>query len=134
MSDRREFLKLFGVGAAVVPIIGGVPFASAESKIIEAPKVELVKPTTFGPTDWFLDKSLHEPCATTIIFEREGGRRYMLHGRSCVLQATVYTAGLGSRYQRELIEMVPKHRELKYTLTGQFFTDATRTVVEITEL
>lgn len=41
MTDRREFLKLFGVGTAIVPIIGGKPNLFAAARFIEAPKVEL---------------------------------------------------------------------------------------------
>jgi hypothetical protein len=41
MIDRRELLKLFGVGAAVVPIVGGAPLAAAEARLVEPAKVEL---------------------------------------------------------------------------------------------
>ena len=40
MNGRRDFLKLFGVGAVVVTVIGGVPSADA-AVIVEPPKVEL---------------------------------------------------------------------------------------------
>lgn len=47
-QDRREFLKLFGAGCAIVPIIGGLPTLAAEARIIEPPKVELAPPSSFG--------------------------------------------------------------------------------------
>src|SRR5690242_9061186 len=40
--NRRELLKLFGIGAAVVPIVGGAPQLAAESKLVTVPKVEPV--------------------------------------------------------------------------------------------
>ena len=44
--DRRDLLRKFGIGALIVPIIGGQPEKSAAAQLIEIPKirpVELVK-------------------------------------------------------------------------------------------
>jgi hypothetical protein len=40
--NRREMLRLFGIGATVVPIVGSEPVMAAEAKLVEAPKVELI--------------------------------------------------------------------------------------------
>jgi hypothetical protein len=46
---RRDILKLFGVGATVVPVIGSAPEMSAQARLIEVPKVELVDAPVTGP-------------------------------------------------------------------------------------
>ena len=47
---RRDLLQLFGVGAAVVPIIGGLPVPEAQASLIEVPKVKLFEPLDHLPT------------------------------------------------------------------------------------
>ncbi len=42
--NRRDLLKFFGVGAVVAPVVGGVALASDHARLIEAPRVEVVKP------------------------------------------------------------------------------------------
>ncbi len=42
--NRRELLQLFGVGAVVAPVIGGlVSSVSAQARIIEPAKVEIIE-------------------------------------------------------------------------------------------
>lgn len=42
--DRRDFLRFFGVGAAVVPIVGGMPHSDAAAVLVETPKIEPYTP------------------------------------------------------------------------------------------
>ena len=44
MVDRRDFLKFFGVGATVVPLIGGMPHSGAVARLVDIPHVEQVEP------------------------------------------------------------------------------------------
>ncbi len=39
--NRRDLLKYFGVGSAIVPIIGGAPAFEAEAKLIKPAEVEI---------------------------------------------------------------------------------------------
>jgi len=39
--NRRDILKLFGVGAAVMPVVGGVPVSAAQSLIVKPPEIEI---------------------------------------------------------------------------------------------
>ena len=51
--NRRGLMKLFGVGAVIAPVIGGVALAEDHVKLIAEPKVEIASPPTFEPvTDW----------------------------------------------------------------------------------
>lgn len=40
--NRRDIIKLFGVGATIVPVIGGVPEIAAPAKLIVEPTIEPV--------------------------------------------------------------------------------------------
>jgi hypothetical protein len=44
--SRRDLLKFFGVGATVIPVIGGAPEPDAAARLIEVPKVELITAAT----------------------------------------------------------------------------------------
>ena len=46
-------MKLFGIGAVIAPVIGGVALAEDHVKLIAKPKVEIASPPTFEPvTNW----------------------------------------------------------------------------------
>ena len=45
MNNRRDFLKFFGVGAVVVPLIEGMPSTENQAMIIYPPKIEISKPS-----------------------------------------------------------------------------------------
>lgn len=42
MNNRRDFLKYFGVGATIVPIVAGTLKTDAAATLIEVPKVDIV--------------------------------------------------------------------------------------------
>jgi hypothetical protein len=52
--QRRDFLKYFGIGASVVPLIGGIPKTDTVAKLIEEPKAD-VKLASQMPTVDALD-------------------------------------------------------------------------------
>ncbi len=84
MKDRREFWKLSGAGYAIVPIIGGIPVAPAEDKIIESPKIEITQSLSsvqilkIGPSGKY---------STTAILERKDGKGTFVHGQTFLISA-----------------------------------------------
>ena len=42
MTDRRSFLKLFGAGATIVPVIAGVVDVTSPARLVVEPTVEPV--------------------------------------------------------------------------------------------
>src|SRR5262245_12179724 len=51
--NRRDILKLFGIGATVVPVLEGIPKVESPAKLVEVPKLDIVepeKPLLFGPS------------------------------------------------------------------------------------
>lgn len=52
-ANRRSFLKFFGIGATIAPIVNGLVVPSAEAKIIEPPKAQplILDYTAMGPAE-----------------------------------------------------------------------------------
>lgn len=133
MSDvqRRDFLKLFGVGCAIVPIIGGVPVAAAESKIIQAPKVELVGEPTMTSTVTGLN--FGQSHVTVIIENLLTGHKSVLNGDSFVVSVkqdvrpiTDYHGfPLGSAFEKQ---------EAYWELKGRFIADERNILLNMTEM
>ena len=73
MNNRRDFLKWFGIGAAIAPVVAGVPIMEAESTIIKAPTVEPVKfePATVMPQAFMGS----EPVEMIVTFSGADGKR-----------------------------------------------------------
>ena len=42
--NRRDILKLFGVGAAVVPLVEGKPLVEAPAQLVTVPEVKILEP------------------------------------------------------------------------------------------
>lgn len=42
--DRRSFLKFFGVGATIAPVVGGLVNHEAQATLIEQPHVKILEP------------------------------------------------------------------------------------------
>ena len=47
MQSRRDLLKYFGIGATIVPVLGGTPITDVPAKLIQEPKIDLIKPDDF---------------------------------------------------------------------------------------
>lgn len=45
MNNRRDFLRFFGVGATVVPLIEGMPSTENQAVILVPPAIEIPKPS-----------------------------------------------------------------------------------------
>lgn len=75
MLNRRDLLKKFGIGAAIVPIIGGVPEMEAKASLIEVPRVELARPViTEAPLFLQSPVSYGEFDITVIVKQRASGQ------------------------------------------------------------
>lgn len=56
MMDRRDILKRFGIGAIIVPVIGGAAATTSAVELIEVPKVRPVELFTKIPEPLALSK------------------------------------------------------------------------------
>lgn len=132
MESRRDFLKLFGVGAAIVPIIGGVPSLAAEAKIISPPKVELVDDlTTFGEIE---GKTLKPgQYGITVIMEDANGKRSVIHGKTFLFNVGVETRDVHSRFNKSLRMKVIERERVTWNLSGEFISGDEGTLLTVSE-
>jgi hypothetical protein len=58
--DRRDFMKYFGIGSTIVPLVAGMPKMDAGATLIEVPKAEIevaqTIPSAF-PVHQFINRS-----------------------------------------------------------------------------
>lgn len=136
MPDRRDFLKLFGVGTAIVPIIGGLPAFAAEAKLVEPPKVELFDKVSdgFTPTNVAnIAGGKSGKYALTVIMESEEGERIVLHApKSFWLKSTVDIAPITSWNARYPVGIGVAGRAINYVIEGTLLPDDTGALGTIT--
>lgn len=138
--DRRELLKLFGVGAAVVPILGGVPVAAAESKLIEIPKIEPVEELTIpqGPVDFSqFTKQLGYGVAPQLLkvkfTDSMTGREVLLVANTFVTTFSVERTPIKSGFRVEPVGFASINEKATWKLEGQFLVDAEGTLAHLIE-
>ena len=69
--DRRELLKLFGIGSVVAPVIGGATMESARAKLIEVPHIEIQPPPAITGAESFMESFGSGNKMDVIIFLRD---------------------------------------------------------------
>jgi len=60
MTDRRNFLKLFGIGATVAPVIAGMPSMNDQAIIVEPPKLTIPETPKIVPVTAMPDFGLSD--------------------------------------------------------------------------
>lgn len=127
MADRRDFLKLFGAGAAIVPIIGGLPKMEAEAKLVQVPTIELPDaPVDLGkPYNGFWPSS--GVCDVTLTIRTGDGTRYVAHGKSLILEMTnelpepIYSWG-----HHDPVGYASPRQRLKWQVNGEYLFDGSK--------
>lgn len=114
--NRRDILKLFGVGASVVPVIGGAPHLAAESKLIETPKVEpIIQPSFDGNRVPFDLLNIRQGEIQASV--RANGQTYWFTAHTFFTESSVSTVDVsifgGPR------EFLPARYDLGWTLKGK---------------
>jgi len=115
--NRRELLKRFGVGTAIVPLVGGVPELQAEAKLIEEPKVELAKTLTSITTEANINGARYGPGrhAITVHIKPEVGPGIRFSATAFVTESSIeYLTFTGLR----LTEHAPYSERLHFTIKG----------------
>ncbi len=123
MTDRREFLKLFGVGCAVVPIIGGAPVAAAESRLIEIPKlIPVEQPSMAGSADGV--RFMSGPLGITVTLDDPSdGKRVTLHGKTFVMSIQNEIGDCRSWHDRVPFAQIVKKQIATWRMEGQLLPD-----------
>lgn len=125
MTHRRDFLKAFGLGTSIVPIMGGAPLFAAESKLIEVPKVEPVDNLSA------LASGGSAVFRTTIIVENRDGTRIAFAANNAVLEPVYSYSEFGSRWNQVPDYVVGSIRKIKVRLEGELFPDEHETLMHV---
>jgi hypothetical protein len=118
--NRRDILKLFGAGAAIVPIIGGTPDISAEARLIEPAKIIPAPASSIeGSVVYPGMFDLREPVSLTVIIERPSGQRQVIQGKTFILKCDYtlkeFTSPIGP------VEVIAdRHPRIRWALEGEF--------------
>lgn len=73
--SRRGILKLFGAGAAIVPVAAGVPILEARATLIEQPRIDIV-PAAIIPSPQDARELQNQYAVLTVTLEDQHGKRY----------------------------------------------------------
>lgn len=130
MNSRREFLKLFGVGAAIVPIIGGVPIATAEAKIVEPPKVEIAKNFSLMGEVSAANFGAIGQHGIIVIFERPDGTRSVLTAKTFVTSIDQTIKEIRGRDSRFPQDFAFNDKKLHWKMEGDCYADAAGKLAE----
>lgn len=135
--ERRNFLKLFGAGTAIVPVVSGLPLLAAEARLIEEPKIELFDkiPDSFGDANVRSNIfNLEGKYGITVIFEHESGKRLVMQGETFVLETKYEMKNFYSERYQYPIKGVAHNDRVEWTLKGQMVpNDENEIAVMITE-
>jgi|ERR1051326_3485173 hypothetical protein len=118
MIDRRELLKLFGVGTAVLPIIGGVPQLAAEATLIDVPKLQIPTHSElsgYSNLDAYKGSVAEGQYVLTVMIEYPSGERSSFHAKSFNLNFSYGNASHG--YHANEVLLGPKI--ITWELKGQ---------------
>ncbi len=121
--QRRDLLKLFGVGATIVPVIGGVPELEAPAKLIELPSLEPVKLAPWSGVA-SIPKGLPQKGYITVdFFDQQQGHHWRIRANSLVISSRAsvidVTSSINSPYREFMPDPEPTIEwELKGVCTG----------------
>ncbi len=115
--NRRDLLKFFGIGATIVPVIGGAVKTELPARLIEVPKVE---PAAAIERDDLLEHLFIQRKIFRVIVEGEFGtqpRRTRFYARSFLThfdQEAIDITAPGEQYRR----FMPGWQSAEWTLRG----------------
>lgn len=136
--DRRAFLKLFGIGATAVPLIGGLPAIDKAARIVEPPTVEpahlLYRAGLAALPDLEMAcrTSPNETAHVQAFFTKEDGSRWFLEAKSLIVSTRLEAKSLAG-YGGFPME-VTAARRMVWEMRGEFIADANGVLAKLGEL
>lgn len=120
--ERRGFLKLFGVGATIVPLVAGMPKTDAAAKLVEVPKVNLeVAQSIPGTAPWFPMRPFinREKLFMQVCFMDADGNISTWNADTFLMSVErADVPNIGGSY-RQLMAMPPINWEMKGRFSGE---------------
>lgn len=132
--NRRDLLKLFGAGTAIVPVIGSKPVLAAEAILVEPPKIEVVQeipqiqPKVSIPFVGTNPDVVHLSVTYTI----SDGEIHTFDVDTIMTETKVDYFELGERWgPRELIE---RERRIEYSFRGRMVPATDGSLIKLRKL
>lgn len=118
MRDRRDFLKYFGIGATIVPLVAGMPRTDVSAKLIEVPKadIEIAQPLKQSLNPYHMTG---RKVRMQVHFVDEDNRRWSLEGQALVLGVAMETIDVTNHTSgfRHALAIPAKH--MNWEIRGQ---------------
>jgi|ERR1017187_3743076 hypothetical protein len=115
--ERRDFLKYFGIGATVVPVVGGVLVPAVTAKLIEEPKADVQIAPTMPPDrilEMLQNRTVHQ---MQVIFSDQNGQRLTFAAETFITEYKTQPIEITS-YGSQFREFVPGLYSLEWELKG----------------
>lgn len=130
MANRRDFLKMFGIGAAIAPILpGGVIVPEAKAVIVEPPKIQLSNELPkLTLEQWLqLDRNAHK---VTCFIETESGT-LVLRGNTFIVKKEYQTVSIPNPIHRFPDGIAIRGIKLRWQMEGEMIPDTTGNLAEM---
>ncbi len=114
--DRRSLLKMFGAGAAVVPLIGGVPEVSAAATLIEVPKLQpLVAPSEIHAVPPVPDGQV----GITVTITDATGSRWQFDAQGFVTESRMTVVDVTTHSTHSFRQYIPGFPDVEWNMRGR---------------
>ena len=117
-SNRRDFLRFFGTGAAIVPVLSGLPSMEHKALIVEPPTVTIPEPTIYGPDEnLFRLLANNEMCSVVAFIKSGDGQVTRIDGNAFISEYRC--AGEIGVFGSMFSERIPMQTEIKLRMIGE---------------
>jgi len=114
--NRRDILKLFGVGAAVVPVVGGVPVSAAQSLIVKPPEIEIPPEPKIVPPFECPAPGAYE--CTLFMRERRTATVYRMECQAFMMESRMSQVDV-TDYSGQFRSYIPGPVDVSFKATGE---------------
>lgn len=125
--NRRSLLKFFGAGAAIAPVVNGLPEMSSSVKLLEEPKILIAKEMPTGPHPLSVAQALAGAQIDIRISMRTGdGKHFSFSARAINVSCQpefINVCSLDSPMNQPMTSYAPGLKNATYDLSGAFLTD-----------
>jgi len=124
--NRRDLLKFFGVGATIVPVLGGVPKIEAPARLIEEARIQPVELATIQdlPRKEFFNRELMD--ITVDMVTARDHYRFQAHTFITNMNHELIEVPGPGAYRHYL----PGYREVRWSMTGFCMADSSCTKIK----
>jgi len=126
VKSRRDLLKLFGVGAAIVPLIGGVPEVSEAAELITLPSIKPIEVVPFVDPIRLAQEALHNrgTFKMTVTFQDEAGKRFQFNADTFITDFGYQPIEVTELYRDHYRHYIPGPVRAEWQLKGRLIAQS----------